>query len=260
MNESTVITFEKHQNFHLVPLHWGEAIPIDLMRLLDNAATTFYGLFDPQHYSNKQVVIMQAKFFNELSESPKFIQKENLNTILLSSVGKYWGQHAYQFAHELCHHICQTEFRTDQDRFGWLEESLCELASIVTLQRMAKSWLTAPPYLNWTNYATSLRQYADGVIQKFENLNTRSEFQTWLLDQLNDLQADRYLREANGLIALQLLPLFEYEPLLWQALHYLKQVEVTNNLQLPEYLECWRAVLPENLKGPFKDFSELFNC
>ena len=36
---------------------------------------------------------------------------------------------------------------------SWLEESLCETASLFTLRAMSRSWSIAPPYPAWKNYA-----------------------------------------------------------------------------------------------------------
>ena len=64
--------------------------------------------------------------------------------IRLTAWGNGWPQYAYQFAHELCHVMTNFD-RVKEHRHKWFEESLCELASLFVLYRLAKAWAADPP-------------------------------------------------------------------------------------------------------------------
>ena len=76
----------------------------------------------------------------------------------LSARDTHWAQYSFQFAHELCHTLANFSNNTRLVRYPpqanfWLEESLCETASLFTLRAMSRSWRTAPPYPAWRDYA-----------------------------------------------------------------------------------------------------------
>lgn len=70
---------------------------------------------------------------------PMIVRGQDL--ILLTAGDNYWCQYAYQFAHELCHFATRRE-RLNQCRSFFVDEVLCEAASIFVLQRLAVSWRT----------------------------------------------------------------------------------------------------------------------
>jgi len=64
----------------------------------------------------------------------------------LSARDTHWAQYGFQFAHEFCHALAnysgnpQKLVRYSQQANLWLEESLCETASLFTLKAMSRSW------------------------------------------------------------------------------------------------------------------------
>src|SRR5438132_382156 len=85
----------------------------------------------------------------------------------LTAQGTHWAQFGFQFGHEFCHTLAnyandprQLVRYPPQANF-WLEESLCETASLFTLRAMSRSWQTAPPFPSWRNYAPWLNAYAE---------------------------------------------------------------------------------------------------
>src|SRR5206468_1618723 len=78
-----------------------------------------------------------------------------------------WAQYSFQFAHEFCHTLAnfgnspRRTVRYPIHSNFWLEESLCETASLFTLRAMSRSWRIAPPYPVWRDYAPWLSAYAD---------------------------------------------------------------------------------------------------
>jgi hypothetical protein len=62
----------------------------------------------------------------------------NEHIILVSANDHRWSQLAYQFAHEYCH-VFSAHYRVLLcNRFRWLEESLCETASLYAMLRMGE--------------------------------------------------------------------------------------------------------------------------
>jgi hypothetical protein len=72
-------------------------------------------------------------------------------SIGLATQDTHWAQYSFQFAHEFCHTL--VNYSNSSHRPGrypphanfWLEESLCETASLFTLRAMSRSWRTTPP-------------------------------------------------------------------------------------------------------------------
>jgi hypothetical protein len=141
--------------------------------------------------------------------------------IWLNTRDRLWSQFAYQFAHEFCHILCDYE-RPRCSCNHWIQESLCEMASLFALKQMAISWQTAPPYPNWREYASSLDAYADEFIAQTEHRPPDGvTLGEWLRVNEPNLRANSYQRPMNGLVAVQLLPLFQDSPQQWQSIRYM---------------------------------------
>jgi hypothetical protein len=170
----------------------------------------------------------------------------------VTSTGTYWSQYAYQFAHEFCHAIAghSNDWRKTWIRGHkanhWLEESICETASLFVLKGMARTWQTTPPYPNWRDYATALAQYAaDRVAAATATLPGTTTFQQWFRENEPAMRETSTLREKNNLVAIQLLPIFEAEPRGWESLSFFN---LTPNRQadksLATHFQDWRAAAP----------------
>ena len=165
--------------------------------------------------------------------------------ILLQARDKYWAKFAYQFAHELCHVASDFE-RLRANPNNWFHEALCELASIITLRRMAKSWPDNPPYPNWSDYAPSLACYAQDCLAKPERqLPNGLRLSSWLDREEPSLRADKYQRDKNAIVAYALLPLFEDAPNGWNAIRLLPG----SNDMLGAYLRKWHSKV-ESIDAP----------
>lgn len=81
--------------------------------------------------------------------------------VWLGTHGRVWAQVAFQFAHEFCHVIADPK-TMPWDRFLWIEEAICEAASLFALRCMAKTWAVAPPYPNWQDYSVKLESMYPG--------------------------------------------------------------------------------------------------
>jgi len=241
-----MFTFKVHPNFNLDVNNWGEAPTLDILALLDNVISVFYEPFNHKLLPSSKSLVMWSE------NGPEIRFVEPVTTILLSAKDCYWSQFAYQFSHELCHYVVNKEFPSADDRFGWLEESLCELASLLTLSRMAQTWEAgSAPYPHWVAYSESITRYLNNILDRTES-EEPSSFAQWLNENLQELEANRYLRDRNRVVAKHLYPHFENDPRLWVSLQYLNQVDVTRYPSLRLFLYGWAAILPQPLSVAFK--------
>lgn len=161
--------------------------------------------------------------------------------VRLNTGERYWAQYAFQFAHEFCHILCNP---VDDDTSNkWFEESLCEMASLFALRRMAETWKTDPPYPNWREYAPSLRKYADERIEKALPPAGR-DLAAWYREHEAALRREPCRRELNEVVAVALLPLFEKEPPHWQAVGFLNAAPVPAPRSFATYLSDWHGRVP----------------
>ncbi len=165
--------------------------------------------------------------------------------VLLSTGGQFWAQYAYQFSHELCHHLCRSDGDPNKRAHLWLEEALCEVASLFALRRMADAWEAAPPYPNWAPYAESLRKYAAERLAESPLRPEAQPLAEWYARNRPALTRqpmdDRTLQLA---VAAALLPLFEARPARWAALHWLNADTPREPRSFRGHLAAWRRQAP----------------
>lgn len=168
----------------------------------------------------------------------------------LATSENYWSQYAFQFAHEWGHvlagHCLPANWRDTQGRaMGWLEESLCETASLFALRAMSREWTERPPYPNWRDYAVSLMQYAGDRMRKPEHtLPDGQTFGQWLAEKMPELRANATLRNYNTIIAKQMLPVFEADAGAWQTLPYFRRSKHGPDASLEDHLAGWKEACP----------------
>ena len=163
--------------------------------------------------------------------------------ILLSATEDFWCQYIFQFAHELCHAISNYE-KLRASANAWLHESLCEIASLFVLRRMARQWLTSPTFPSRRDYAISLRNYAGERMQRPDSqLPPNMSLAEWVALKEAEFRVEAVTtpqqRSNQSRIANSLLPLFEAQPLGWNALTRLP----ASGSALREYLEEWHSLV-----------------
>jgi len=171
----------------------------------------------------------------------------------------FWAQYAYQFAHEFLHALAghSNDWRKTQLKGKkpnhWLEESLCEVASLFALRAMAESWKTAPPYPNWKDFGDALHRYAEDRMEatrkEFPDDGAK-DFHRWFRSEEKSLRENATQREKNNRIALRLLPLFEREPAGWESMTFFNLGERGPDTTLAEHFRIWREQAPDRLR-PF---------
>jgi hypothetical protein len=175
----------------------------------------------------------------------------------LSVRDTHWAQYSFQFAHEFCHALAnfannpQQLARYPRQANLWLEEGLCETASLFALRAMGRSWRTAPPYPAWQGYASWLNDYVDKRLALPEHrLPAGTPFAVWFHENEPALRRNSDLRERNTIIAAQLLPVFEAEPRGWEALAFLNRGSSSTRESLAQHLAEWRSQCPKEIR-PF---------
>jgi len=231
---------------------WGKASKADLQRVLDSAGNAIWKYC-------KDVKLPPIQVGNS-SESPISLFKRAENgdlQVKLTSKDRFWAQHSYQFAHEVCHCLCR--FKDGDKTNHWFEESLCETASLFVLRQMSKEWQTKPPYPSWKSYSESLHNYAEKLIQDPErSLPQNMTSAQWYIKNKAELQKNDINRQLNAVIAKELLKLFEKDPQQWQAVFWINEKKSDKKVSFEEYLNDWRASVPVKHKDFVTKIIEMF--
>ncbi len=163
------------------------------------------------------------------ADSPRCIR--SIKEIHLNTGMQYVSQAAYQFAHELCH--MRIPFCVGED-LRWFEESVCEMASHFFLRELSVEFAHAKyadhPLL--MSYAPKFAAYSAAILDGAKEVDLRSE------RQKRRFVMNCYLREENLYAAKLLLPIFEENPKLWEAILYLGHVP--DGFGVTDSLEIWR--------------------
>ncbi len=167
----------------------------------------------------------------------------------LAVEGNLWARFAFQFGHEFAHALidhsngAKNAWHDLNHANQWLEESLCETASLFCLRAMAKTWQTKPPYPNWKSYAPALADYAAKRLAEAPPMPDGPAFVAWFAAEQEEMRK-RWTRDKNLVIARQLLPLFEATPRGWESLPALKLGIRDATKPLAPHLAEWRANAP----------------
>jgi hypothetical protein len=175
----------------------------------------------------------------------------------LSARDTHWAQYGFQFAHEFCHTLAnysnnpQQLVRYPPQANLWLEESICETASLFALRAMSRSWQSAPPYPAWRSYSPWLNDYAEKrLVLPQHRLPAGTPFLVWFRENEPALRQNSDMRDRNTIVAIQLLPVFEAEPRGWEAVAFLNRGSSDAKESLAQHLAKWRSQCPKALR-PF---------
>lgn len=185
---------------------FGDASPEDIIAVLESVKELFENVIGWSYVNRKPLIVKRGY------DSPQVSRVDF--TILLDITGNRWSQFIYQFSHELCHYMIDSDV---PQRIRWFEETICEVASLFFLNRAATQWAHSPPYPNWYEYADKITAYCNKrkvQIAQYCHKNL-SDF---IYDNLHTLENDCYRRDENARIAIELLPVFECTPSLWKEI------------------------------------------
>lgn len=222
--------------------NWGRVSLASILAVLESAFRVLTSAFGvrpdaPIHISRWQ------------QEYPQVFFGHRPYQILLSTGDTYWCQYVFQFSHELCHVLTGFE-RYREHRHKWFEESLCELASLYVLHRLADDWKRQPPATVYraAEFAPNHRTYAlDREQQHVASVG--GNLPTWFAANIGDLEANRYDRVRTGIVAAVLRPRFIQEPSLWEACRQLNRWDPNGDETFDGYLDSWCDDLQRNGLG-----------
>ena len=211
--------------------NWGTGRPEDIKNLLENVAWHVTRHLREGVHATIKVVNNQL--------GPQIllrVPEQTTYTVLLNTSDTYWAQYSYQFAHEFCHLVSNYERGFGKPN-QWIEEAICEAASLFTLRGMGVTWKEKPPYASWQDFAKHLTAYADTQARKVEPRAAEDDmWEGWLGRHEDEGRKDPYIREGNRTVALRLLPLFEEYPEGWNAIRNLPVSEE----RIGQYLKEWK--------------------
>lgn len=162
--------------------------------------------------------------------------------IRINAQDTYWSQYVYQYSHELCHVMTNFD-RYKEHRHKWFEESLCEMASLFVLYRLAQNWAEHPPDIfGASEFAPHHGTYAEQIEEK-RRLLPGCDLPGWLAANIEVLETDPLRRELNGAVAIALLDRFRDEPSLWGDCGWLNHWDARMDATFSDYLESWVACL-----------------
>jgi len=231
----------------VAPGNWGNVETADIQLVLQSVASEFQSHvgYLPDGGMRLRVVPRGA--------SPRVLYErgaEGEYVVHLTARNDRWYQYAYQFSHELCHILSNFDHKEgsgDSIATGnqWFEESLCETASLFTLKSLAVVWTSQPPARKWIGYAPVFAAYADRLLaETHRHLPAQQSVEQWYAENRSLLRENPYLREKNELVATALLPLFENNANLWQAIAYLNTDKSSSRKAFNDYLADWYAACP----------------
>jgi hypothetical protein len=166
-------------------------------------------------------------------------------TILLNTKDRRWCQYVFQFAHELGHILCN--YQKDSSSIRWMEESICEVASLFVLGQMEEAWKRTSLHKQDPLYAAEFTRYFQARINMVDEI-PNEEFKFWWRKRLPSLQQNSIHRSSNLIIAKRLLPLFQQSPeVAWKACRTLNQKQPYSHSSFKDTIQAWS----EASKDPF---------
>ena len=210
--------------------NWGMGRPEDIKSLLENVAEHL-----TRHFREGVHATIEVENSPFGPRTLLRIPGQTTYTILLDTSDRNWAQYSYQFAHEFCHVVSnygQQFGRPNQ----WIDETICETASLFTLRSMGATWKEKPPYQNWLSFAQNLTACADTRAAEVESKVPDDEaWEEWFRRHEARGRNEPYDREGNLIVALRLLPLFEQYPEGWNTVRSLP----ASQERISQYLTDW---------------------
>ena len=211
---------------------------------LESVFDVFMAVFDTQPDTGVNVAWWGPSY------PPRTLFDRRPYEIRLTARGNDWPRYVYQFAHELCHVMTNFD-RVREHRHKWFEESLCELASLFVLYRLAEVWAADPPAginASWS-YASDHAEYAREVKVKYASV-PQSGLPAWLQANIGKMEQNSTERSLNGVVAVALLHCFRQDSSLWRDCAWLNFWDTGDDRTFTEYLDSWDAFLSSRGAAP----------
>lgn len=215
---------------------WGGSRLSDIEAVARSAATSLDVVDD----SESAAIVIQPTSGDDLPWTDSAPNASGEFVIHLNARRNLWARLAYQFAHEFCHVLADPRtWMGEKYRFAWIEEVLCETASLVALLAMTKDWAIEPPYPNWRDYSASLAAYeAERISDPARSLPPEVPFSTWLSIRLPLLEADFSRRDDYTIIAKEVLTIFG-DRAAWRAIRGLHSWDQLSAASVTDFMNQW---------------------
>jgi hypothetical protein len=250
----------KRLDIHVQADGFGRASPADISAVLESAAFQIW-----RHCPHTQLDGIDVYSRADHPQTDFKRTSSGCIGIGLSARDTHWAQYGFQFAHEFCHALAnysnnpQQSVRYQRHANLWLEEGLCETASLFALRAMSHSWRTTPPYLAWRGYAPWFNDYVEQRLALPEHhLPAGKSFSVWFHENQSALRQNPDMRDRNTIIAIQLLPILEAEPRGWEAVTFLNRGSSNVDESLAQHLAAWRSRCPKQLRRFVTRLAALF--
>ena len=217
--------------------NWGGASLTTIRAVLTSAAGVLLEAFETSPDAPVRV--------SRWDQDPQVFRDIRPYEIRISAWDTYWCQYVHQFSHQLCHVMTGFD-RFKGHRHRWFEESLCELASLFVLHRLAEVWAEEPPphVHGASEFAPNHAIYAQRMEEKYRT-PTGIALPGWFDANIGTLEADPLRRDLGGAAAVALLDRFRCDPALWRDCLSLNRWDPGADTTFPDYLESWTARLNE---------------
>lgn len=228
---------------------WGDGRPDNVRKLLHSTARQF--MRGPENVPWPDIYVFRV---NDNPITLHAHRPDGRVAIGLHTTDRLWSQYIFQFAHEMVHFIAghlpvKIGWQITENPVGWIEESISETGSLFALRSMSIGWRTRPPYSNWKEYSPELWNYAQERMDNPEHcIHQGMSFTEWLGGNIEALRKNPYDRKLNTIVAKQLLPAFEENPLAWNAVAYLRTSQAGSHAQLDEHLHGWCEACPQDVR------------
>ena len=170
-------------------------------------------------------------------------------TIFLNTNDRSWCQYVFQFAHELGHILC--DYQEDSSSIRWLEESICEVASLFVLGQMEEAWKRTSLHKQDPLYAAEFTRYFQARINMVKEIPNK-EFKFWWEQRLPSLETNSIHRRTNLIIAKKLLPLFQQSPeIAWKACRTLNKNQPRSHSSFKDTIHAWLEATDEPFHKSF---------
>lgn len=169
--------------------------------------------------------------------------------VLLSATDRYWAQYLYQFSHELGHIACnfrRTNLR--ENRFQWLEESICGAISLYCLEHMANNW-PFPAGHAGHEFGESLWGYLSDRRRNYLARGAVGNVRGWYLDRVEELAETREFLPVNKPFAIWLVDRMRADPTLIASIRYLNLWSNDSSASLTEQLLRWKRYCLNGREG-----------
>ena len=254
-NKSGSLQSHERAEIHVAEGDWDGAKTEEIEAVLHVVADEILGHFPDRKLSPITVSPTQR--------NPVVLFQKSANDeyqVHLSAKGTKWAEYIYEFSHELFHILAnyQNHAPRGMPTHLWLEESLCETASVYTLKKLSLAWAETPPRAEWASYASTLKQYTGRVIgEQRHYLPANVSLTKWMQENEPRMMNDPYLRDKNALVANLFLPLLEQNHD-WEAVAFLNTTDRIDQRALADYLADWHQRTPFEHQGLTRRVMQMF--